>query len=101
MKLPRGVPANRLIRVLERLGYKVIRQRGSHVRLRHEGPPAHTITVPLHNPLKTGTFMASSPRWRRPGRSLSTPSWNCSEISVGNESVVLNTPTQQAYLEDM
>jgi predicted RNA binding protein YcfA (HicA-like mRNA interferase family) len=56
MKLPRGVPADRLIRTLEGLGYTVIRQKGSHVRLRHEGPPAHTITVPLHNPLKTGTL---------------------------------------------
>ena len=56
MKLPRGVSADRLIRVLERLGYKVIRQKGSHVRLRHEGPPAHAITIPLHNPLKTGTL---------------------------------------------
>jgi predicted RNA binding protein YcfA (HicA-like mRNA interferase family) len=34
----------------------VIRQKGSHVRLRHETPPAHAITVPLHNPLKTGTL---------------------------------------------
>jgi predicted RNA binding protein YcfA (HicA-like mRNA interferase family) len=56
MKLPRGVSADRLIRALERLGYEVIRQKGSHLRLRHEGPPAHTITVPLHNPLKTGTL---------------------------------------------
>ena len=56
MRLPRGVSADRLIRVLERLGYGVIRQKGSHVRLRHEGPPVHTITVPLHNPLKIGTF---------------------------------------------
>lgn len=55
MKLPRDLPADRLIRALERLGYTVIRQKGSHVRLRHEGPPAHLITVPLHNPLKTGT----------------------------------------------
>jgi predicted RNA binding protein YcfA (HicA-like mRNA interferase family) len=56
MKLPRGVSADRVIRALERLGYGVIRQEGSHVRLRHEGPPVHTITVPLHNPLKIGTF---------------------------------------------
>ena len=56
MKLPRGVSADRLIHVLEHLGYAVIRQKGSHVRLRHEGPPVHTITVPLHNPLKTGTL---------------------------------------------
>ncbi|MGO9232231.1 MAG: type II toxin-antitoxin system HicA family toxin [Bryobacteraceae bacterium] len=56
MKLPRGVSADRVILVLERLGYRVIRQKGSHVRLRHEGPPAHTITVPQHDPLKTGTL---------------------------------------------
>ena len=56
MKLPRGVSADRLIRALERLGYKAIRQKGSHTRLRHDGPPAHTITVPMHNPLKTGTL---------------------------------------------
>ncbi len=29
MKLPRGVPADRLIRALERLGYMVIRQRAT------------------------------------------------------------------------
>jgi len=56
MKLPRGVSADRVIHALERLGYEAIRQKGSHVRLRHEGPPVHTITVPLHNPLKTGTL---------------------------------------------
>lgn len=56
MKLPRGVSADRVIRALEHLGYGVIRQKGSHVRLRHEGPPVHTITVPLHNPLKSGTL---------------------------------------------
>lgn len=42
--------------MLERLGYLVTRQKGSHVRLRHEGPPVHTITVPLHDPLKIGTL---------------------------------------------
>lgn len=56
MKLPRGVSADRLIRALERVGYEVIRQKGSHVRLRHKGPPSHTITVPLNNPLKIGTL---------------------------------------------
>jgi predicted RNA binding protein YcfA (HicA-like mRNA interferase family) len=56
MRLPRGVSADRVIGALERLGYGVIRQKGSHVRLRHEGPPFHTITVPRHNPLKTGTL---------------------------------------------
>jgi predicted RNA binding protein YcfA (HicA-like mRNA interferase family) len=56
MKLPRGVTSDRLIRALEHLGYTVIRQKGSHVRLRHAGPPTHTITIPRHNPIKTGTL---------------------------------------------
>lgn len=56
MKLPRGVAAERLIRALVQVGYEVIRRKGSHVRLRHPGPPAHMITVPQHNPLKTGTL---------------------------------------------
>jgi predicted RNA binding protein YcfA (HicA-like mRNA interferase family) len=56
MKLPRGVSADHVIRARERLGYGVIRQKGSHVRLRREGPPSHAITAPLHNPLKTGTL---------------------------------------------
>jgi predicted RNA binding protein YcfA (HicA-like mRNA interferase family) len=56
MKLPRGVSADRLIRALEHFGYSVVRQKGSHVRLRNDGPPPHLITVPLHDPLKTGTL---------------------------------------------
>lgn len=58
MKLPRGVPAERLVAALKKLGYEVIRQKGSHVRLRHPGPPAHLITVPWHSPLKTGILHA-------------------------------------------
>jgi predicted RNA binding protein YcfA (HicA-like mRNA interferase family) len=56
MTTPRGVPAEGLSRAMERIGYQVIRQKGSHVRLRHDGPPVHLITVPLHNPLKSGTL---------------------------------------------
>ena len=56
MKFPRGVSADRLIRAPERIGYEAVRQKGSHLRLRHDGPPAHLITIPLHDPLKTGTL---------------------------------------------
>ncbi len=50
MKLPRGVAADRVIHALKNLGYVTIRQKGSHIRLRYDGPPVHTITVPLHKP---------------------------------------------------
>jgi predicted RNA binding protein YcfA (HicA-like mRNA interferase family) len=56
VKLPRGVSAQRLIRALERLGYIAVRQKGSHIRLLHETAPTHSISVPLHDPLKIGTF---------------------------------------------
>ena len=56
MKLPRRVSGDRLARALEHVGYSVIRQKGSHLRLRHSGPPPHTITVPLNNPMKVGTL---------------------------------------------
>ena len=56
MKLPPDVSGDRLIHALRQLGYIVIRQKGSHVRLRHEGPPVHSVTVPLHSALKTGTW---------------------------------------------
>ena len=56
MRLSRGVSAERVIRALERLGYEVIRQKGSHVRLRDPGPPAHMTTIPRYDPLKTGTL---------------------------------------------
>ena len=56
MKLPRAVSAQRLIRALERLGYVAVRQKGSHLRLFHEAAPTHSISVPLHDPLKIGTF---------------------------------------------
>jgi len=62
MKLPRGVSADRVIHALEHLGYVVIRQKGSHVRLRHEGPPVHMIAVLLHNPLPVDLNLARPAR---------------------------------------
>jgi predicted RNA binding protein YcfA (HicA-like mRNA interferase family) len=56
VKLPRGVSGDRLIRALEQLGYAKVRQKGSHVRLFHATAPSHSISVPLHDPLKMGTF---------------------------------------------
>ena len=45
MKLPRGVSAGKLIRALGHIGYEVIRQKGSHVRLRHPVAQVRSITV--------------------------------------------------------
>jgi len=53
-KLP-VVSGRQAIRVLERLGYQVVRQRGRHIRLRDERDPEHLpVTVPDHRSLKPG-----------------------------------------------
>ncbi len=58
MKLPRDLSGLELARVVERVGYRVTRQTGSHIRLTREGPPQHHITIPSHDPLKVGTLAA-------------------------------------------
>lgn len=55
-KLP-VVSGNELIRALAKFGYEAVRQKGSHVRLRHptdiKKPP---VTVPLHDEIAFGTL---------------------------------------------
>jgi predicted RNA binding protein YcfA (HicA-like mRNA interferase family) len=49
------VSGAQLVRVLEQLGWEVVRQRGSHVRLKHSDRSAFLV-VPLHRELKRGTL---------------------------------------------
>lgn len=58
MKLPRDLDASTLIKALGRFGYCVVRQTGSHVRLRTESPTPHALTIPQHSPLRVGTLAA-------------------------------------------
>lgn len=59
MKLPRDLSGRDLVRLLKRYGYEVVRQEGSHIRLRSsvKGYPHH-ITLPDHAELKIGTLRA-------------------------------------------
>ena len=55
-KLP-VVSGDALIRALGKFGYVAVRQKGSHVRLRHSTDPQRlAITVPLHSELAFGTL---------------------------------------------
>ena len=55
-KLPVISGAN-LIRALAKFGYVAVRQKGSHVRLRHSSDPQRLpVTVPLHNEIAFGTL---------------------------------------------
>ncbi len=56
MKLPRDMDAPELIKALQRIGYRAVRQSGSHIRLQSDQPKPHAITVPNHSPLKLGTL---------------------------------------------
>lgn len=58
MKLPRDVSGAELVKALARLGYRVTRQAGSHIRLTCEKPTQHHVTVPNHDPLRIGTLAA-------------------------------------------
>jgi predicted RNA binding protein YcfA (HicA-like mRNA interferase family) len=56
MKLPRDLSGLELAKALSRVGYRVSRQSGSHLRLTNDGPPQHHVTIPAHDPLKLGTL---------------------------------------------
>ena len=56
MSVPRDLSGADLARALQKLGYTVTRQKGSHVRLTTTRSGEHHITVPMHNPLKVGTL---------------------------------------------
>jgi predicted RNA binding protein YcfA (HicA-like mRNA interferase family) len=58
MRLPRDVSGTDLAKALGRVGYHVVRQTGSHLRLTRDGSTQHHITIPAHDPLKIGTLAA-------------------------------------------
>ena len=54
-KLPTDLSGQDLIRVLQRVGFIVQRQRGGHIVLRRESPHARVV-VPNHRNLRIGTL---------------------------------------------
>ena len=58
MKLPRDVSGAQLVKSLARLGYRVSRQTGSHIRLTCDLPRQHHVTIPNHDELRIGTLAA-------------------------------------------
>jgi len=58
MRLPRDLSGMDLAKALGHVGYRVVRQTGSHLRLTRDEPTQHHITIPAHDPLKVGTLAA-------------------------------------------
>ena len=51
------VSGDQLIKLLLKLGYEIVRQKGSHVRLRKiTDAGEHNITVPRHSEIAKGTL---------------------------------------------
>ena len=57
MKLPRDLGGEELAQLLNRYGYRIVHQTGSHIRLVSSIKGSeHRITIPKHKPLKVGTL---------------------------------------------
>jgi predicted RNA binding protein YcfA (HicA-like mRNA interferase family) len=49
---------NEIITVLIKLGFVVVSQRGSHIKLRKEGKETRTVIIPNHYEVAKGTLKA-------------------------------------------
>ena len=56
MRLPRDLSGTDLAKALARVGYRVTRQSGSHVRLATDTPSQHHVTISAHDSLRVGTL---------------------------------------------
>ena len=56
MKLPRDLGGLELAKLLAKLGYEVVRQSGSHLRLTRSQGGEHHVAIPRHSPLRVGTL---------------------------------------------
>ncbi len=56
MKLPREISGKELAKLLNKYGYEITRQSGSHIRLTTAEKGEHHITIPAHKYLKIGTL---------------------------------------------
>ena len=56
MKLPRNISGQELVKVLTKLGYEKVQQKGSHIKVTTNINGQHHLAIPNHNPIKTGTL---------------------------------------------
>ena len=56
MRLPRDLSGRDLAKALERYGYEVTRQTGSHLRLTTRRRGEHHVTVPAHGSVRLATL---------------------------------------------
>lgn len=56
MRIPRDLGGKELAKLLEKYGFRVTRQTGSHIRLTSDIKGEYHLTIPRHSPLKVGTL---------------------------------------------
>jgi len=56
VKIPRDISGIELAHKLRPLGYEIVRQTGTHMRLTRIGDEEQHITIPSHGSLKIGTL---------------------------------------------
>jgi predicted RNA binding protein YcfA (HicA-like mRNA interferase family) len=56
LKIPRNIRGYELVKALSVFGYSVVRQTGSHIRIKTVQNGEHAETIPNHNPIKIGTL---------------------------------------------
>ena len=54
-RVPRGLSYRRVVAALERAGFYIRRQKGSHIVMRRDEPFAQVV-VPAHKSIETGTL---------------------------------------------
>lgn len=58
MRIPRDLSGRELASTLQRCGYEITRQTGSHMRLTTQQGGEHHVTIPNHTDLRVGTLNA-------------------------------------------
>ncbi len=56
MKLPRNISGQELVKVLTKLGYEKVQQKGSHIKVTTNTNGQHHLAIPNHSPIRTGTL---------------------------------------------
>lgn len=57
--MPKLYSARQIVKALERIGFEVISQKGSHIKLRASfGKKTFTVIVPNHKEVALGTFQS-------------------------------------------
>lgn len=50
------LPPQNIIKVLKKLGFHRMSQKGSHIKYRKEGKQKRTVIIPMHNEVAKGTL---------------------------------------------